>query len=77
MESTPIDALKAAVGMFESQAAFARAIGRSQPTVWEALKRGTIPAEWCLAIERATDGKITRHQLRPDLYPLDESETTQ
>jgi len=31
-------------------------------------KRG-IPAERVLDIERATEGKVTRFQLRPDLYP--------
>lgn len=25
----------------------------------------------CLAIERATGGKVTRHELRPDLYPIE------
>jgi hypothetical protein len=29
------------------------------------------PAEWCLAVEAATGGEITKHQLRPDLYPQD------
>lgn len=29
-----------------------------------------VPAERVLQIERATGGKITRHELRPDLYPL-------
>jgi DNA-binding transcriptional regulator YdaS (Cro superfamily) len=41
-----------------------------------------VPAEWCLAIERATAEKcaelgegepVTRHDLRPDLYPRAEA----
>ncbi|MCK8785236.1 helix-turn-helix domain-containing protein [Roseomonas sp. NAR14] len=28
-----------------------------------------VPAERVLAVERATGGKVTRHELRPDLYP--------
>lgn len=29
-----------------------------------------VPAERVLQIERATGGRVTRHELRPDLYPL-------
>lgn len=70
---TPIDALKAAIGHLGGQVPLAKAIDRPQSCVSEALGRGKIPAEWCLPIERATGGKITRHQLRPDLYPADET----
>jgi DNA-binding transcriptional regulator YdaS (Cro superfamily) len=27
-----------------------------------------------LEIERATEGKVTRHQLRPDMYPAEQNE---
>ncbi len=30
-----------------------------------------VPAERVLEIEAATEGKVTRHELRPDLYPLE------
>lgn len=48
----------------------ALAIGVKPPTVsqWRTGKR-RVPAERVLAIERATRGKITRHELRPDIYP--------
>lgn len=36
--------------------------------MWKA--RGSIPAERCLAIERATGGQVTRADLRPDDYWL-------
>ena len=59
----------------KSQVAVARAVGVSPQAVSEILRRGTrVPAEWCLAIETATSGAITRHALRPDLYP-DSKET--
>jgi len=32
------------------------------------VKRGQPPAERCLAIEHATDGQVTRQELRPDVY---------
>ena len=58
-----------------SQVAVARAVGVSPQAVSEILRRGKrVPAEWCLAIETATAGAVTRHDLRPDLYPASESE---
>lgn len=32
-----------------------------------------VPPERVLPIEHATNGKVTRHQMRPDLYPLETS----
>jgi DNA-binding transcriptional regulator YdaS (Cro superfamily) len=67
-----IDALKRAYEILGSQRALADAVGIKQPTVHKMLDRGNrVPAEWCLPIEKATDGKVTRHQLRPDLYPVE------
>ena len=58
----------------KSQVAVARAVGVSPQAVSEILRRGKrVPAEWCLAIETATAGAITRHALRPDLYPNKET----
>lgn len=31
-----------------------------------------IPAERVLQIERALDGRCTRHEMRPDLYPAED-----
>jgi len=54
----------------KSQVVVARAVGVSPQAVSEILRRGKrVPAEWCLPIETATSGAITRHDLRPDLYP--------
>ena len=36
---------------------------------WE---RKRIPAERVLAVERATGGRISRYELRPDIYPVNE-----
>ncbi|WP_423170698.1 transcriptional regulator [Vibrio diabolicus] len=32
-------------------------------------KSGRVPAEFVLPIEQATQGQVTRSQLRPDIYP--------
>lgn len=68
-----IEALRQAKSILGSEAAVAAAVGVKQPSVNHILNNGKkVPAEWCIPIERATDGKITRHALRPDLYPDDE-----
>jgi DNA-binding transcriptional regulator YdaS (Cro superfamily) len=67
---TGIDALRCAKNLLGSEKAVATAAGVSQPSVNHILQKGKrVPAEWCIPIEQATDGKVTRHQLRPDLYP--------
>lgn len=54
------------------QAALARALGiRRQSTVSSWLKRGNeLPAEYVLQAEKTLG--ISRHELRPDLYPPEE-----
>lgn len=63
-----MNALDRAAAELGSLSALASAIGvaQSTPSMWKA--RGNVPSEYCLAIERATDGKVTRADLRPDDY---------
>lgn len=76
MEQPPtLEALSRAVNVFETQAKFAKAIGVPQSRVSEVLRgegRG-IPAEWCPKIEEATEGRVKRSDLRPDLWPSEEA----
>jgi len=66
-------ALARAVEIVGGQSALAKAIGTKQQTVWWWLNRaGTVPGEYVLAIERATKSQVTRHDLRPDLYPAED-----
>lgn len=55
-----------------SQSALARICGVTQPTVWGWINAGRkmLPGEYVLSVERATG--VSRHDLRPDLYPRDE-----
>ncbi len=76
----PKSALLSAIALCGGQAALARRLTRllgapvSQQRIWNALHRDqSIPPEWCMGIERATAGRVTRHQLRPDLYPMEPS----
>jgi len=54
----------AAVG---SQSKLARAIGVVPQVVHNWQRRGKVPAEYCPAIEKATDGAIRCEDLRPDV----------
>ena len=67
--------LHAALAALENnQSELARICGVSQPTAWGWVNkgRGIIPAEYVLAVEKATG--INRSALRPDLYPLDDGD---
>ncbi|CUB06064.1 hypothetical protein Ga0061065_11480 [Marinomonas fungiae] len=67
--------LMRAINLLGGQSALAREINSKQQNVWFWLhKSGRVPAEFVLPIERATKGKVTRTQLRPDLYPECHSE---
>lgn len=65
-------ALERAVKQVGGQSAFARLHGVSQPTVWAWVKQGrALPAEYVLKTEAETG--ISRHDLRPDLYPREDN----
>jgi len=67
---TPIDALKHAIEHVGSQAAFARVCGVTQAAVWKWISGGKpLPPQHVIAVETATG--VSRHQLRPDIYPRD------
>lgn len=67
------DALVRALEAVGGQAALARAAGVSQPSVWHWVhKSKRVPAEYVLAVETASG--VSRHDLRPDLYPRDEAQ---
>jgi DNA-binding transcriptional regulator YdaS (Cro superfamily) len=56
-----------------SQAELARRLGVTQGMVWQWLKGvRRVSAEKVLALEEATNGKVTRHEIRPDIYPRSE-----
>jgi len=66
--------LENAVEIVGGQSALARLCGLKQGHVWAWLnKSGKCPAEYVLNVEEATAGVVTRHQLRPDLYPAPDS----
>jgi DNA-binding transcriptional regulator YdaS (Cro superfamily) len=64
--------LHRAVALAGSQTELARRIGVKQMHVWNWLNRskGKVPGEYVIPIEKATG--VSRHELRPDLYPIEE-----
>lgn len=83
MTDSGIDALRRAKDVLKTEAALADVVGVKQPSVNYILKSGKkVPAEWCIPVERAVSEAlergavgepVTRHQLRPDLYPMEQA----
>ena len=68
VDPSPFEALKGSVDIVGSQSAFARLCGVSQTAVWKWLQSGKrLPAEHVLRVEANTG--VSRHLLRPDIYP--------
>jgi DNA-binding transcriptional regulator YdaS (Cro superfamily) len=56
------------------KAELARICGQFPQAVTRWLRTGRVPAHHCLTIERATGGKVTCHDLRPDVFAEPDSE---
>ena len=67
MEADPITRACRAAGGTQSLAA---TLGITTQAISQ-WRRVRIPAERVLDIERATGGEVTRHELRPDIYPAE------
>lgn len=65
-------AIAQAVAAKGSNAALAAAIGvhESAVSLWKTARR-VVPAQYCIPIEVATEGAVTRYQLRPDVFGTD------
>ena len=61
-------ALQKAVLFFGNKTNLARAIGKNHMYVARAVKAGTVTAEVARDIEKASNGAITRKELRPDIF---------
>jgi len=52
----------------DGQTALAELIGKTQPQIAMWLKRRTVDPLACIPIEAAVEGKVTRYELRPDVF---------
>ncbi len=71
MSDTPIQRAAQIAG---SQSALARLIGRTPQAVQKWCNGAKVPGELVIPVEQAVDGKVSRHELRPDLYPTEQAE---
>lgn len=64
-----MSALSEAISICGTQTELASRIGGKVKTghIYHWL-RSKVPAEHCAAIESATQGRVTRYQLRPDIF---------
>lgn len=61
--------IEQAVARFGSEAKTAQAAGVSQPVVNEARRKGRCGPRLAMGIDKATNGEISKSDLRPDLWP--------
>lgn len=68
------NAVKKAVELGGGPSKLARLLGKdysqSQISNW-VYRNKRVPARHVILVEKALEGKITRYDLRPDLYPMD------
>lgn len=66
------DHVRRAVEIAGTEQKLAAAIGISQPSVNHLCRNAkSIRPEIAIAIEKATGGKVTRSDLRPDIWPAE------
>lgn len=67
-------ALREAIKIAGSGVELAKRIGVTPQAVNQWLRQG-VPPSRVLAVERAVEGKVSRQQIRPDIYPPAELES--
>ena len=67
---TNMSAIDKAIKKAGNQSALSRLIGVAQQNISYWVKNNQVPASFVLKIEKETG--ISRHELRPDLYPLED-----
>jgi len=67
MKTSPV---QKAIDLAGSQTALGQLVGVKQQTVYCWLtKFGHIPVKHVLRLEKLFKGRLTRHEMRPDIYP--------
>lgn len=56
--------------------AMAKELNIKPPSISEWITKGIAPPTRILSIEKATGGKVTRYELRPDIYPPEDQHNT-
>lgn len=77
---TPTEAIRRACDLAGGQSALARRLIEIHPdpdkkltsqavSHWCRDEGNGVPGEWAIYVEEAVEAQVTRHQLRPNLYP--------
>ena len=69
MEISGLTPLERAIRIAGSEAKLAAMIGVTQPAVNSAKRRGSVSAQMALTIDRELAPRVTKEELRPDLFP--------
>jgi DNA-binding transcriptional regulator YdaS (Cro superfamily) len=59
----------ALIAEFGSETKLAKALGVVQASINEAKRKGCVGQRMALGIDRATEGRVSKHDLRPDIWP--------
>ena len=60
--------MRAAFELIGQQQRVAEICGVTPGAVSQWLTKGRVPVQHCLTLESATEGRVTRYQLRPDIF---------
>jgi DNA-binding transcriptional regulator YdaS (Cro superfamily) len=63
-----VETIEKAIEICGGQTALAKALGIKQSAISNWINRGQVPPDRCLAVEVSTRGKVTRYDLRPDVF---------
>ena len=62
------DTVKRAVALVGGQSSMAKSIGVTQQAVQQWVANNRVPAARAMEVEKLCDGRITRYELRPDVF---------
>jgi DNA-binding transcriptional regulator YdaS (Cro superfamily) len=65
--------IEKAVKIIGSQTALAKHFEIEPQAVQQWISSGRVPTKRVLGIEALTNGEVSRHELRPDIYPEDKN----
>ena len=61
--------IELAIALAGSEKKLGELCGYTQPAIWRAKKAGRVSGELAIAIDLATNGEVSKLDLRPDLWP--------
>lgn len=71
-----VKALNKAAKILGSKYQIAKQLGIPNPNVYQWFKGKKIPYKHVLTLEKLTEGRVKRWELRPDVYPPEEYKDT-